>query len=234
MRENLSIIWLVSLITVAYLSNKYTGCQHRIPITYLILALSIYSVLVIQQWIPDNFLPVYRKWYVPIFIISIIILISLFFVTINSKLQIILFSLFITLLAISFNPLYRLSRANSVLLPCLITVILLFTILSVVAYYNLELINLKWSSMLFVSLLSLLLLRISFIWFSPSKNILKLASYVGIVLFSFYILYDTKLMVVRATQCDKPYNYVQNVVSLFLDFINLLSDTLSVSNLNRN
>jgi len=233
MRKQLSYTWLTTLLMVLYLVNRYKACKYRVPITYLILAQAIYSFIVIQYWVPDSFLGQYQKYYLPIFILSIVVLVSMFFVPINSYLQTLLFTIFIILLALSFNPLYRLSKHNSVILPCLITVIMMFIILSIIAYHNISLINLKWSSMLLFGLISIILLRVSFIWFTPSRGLLKVMSYIGIVLFSFFILYDTKKMVVRANQCDIKYNYLQNVISLFLDFINLLSETLSLSNMRK-
>ena len=109
-------------------------------------------------------------------------------------------------------------------------VIILTLLLSVISYLRPELIKFSWGNLLFFSLVSLIILRFSFLAFPKiaTKKVTTYASYFGIVLFSAYILYDTKLIRLRAKQCDIKYNYIKNVVSLFLDFINLFTNSLSL------
>ena len=127
-------------------------------------------------------------------------------------------------------PLYKLSQQNGVLKSCLTTVIICFLLLSIISLLNPELISFKAANILWFSLLSLLILRISFYFYRPSNQVLRFASYFGIVLFSVFTLYDTKLMIWRANRCQEKYNYLQNVISLFLDFINLFTNSMSLAN----
>ena len=228
--NKLNLSWVVSLVIVATLTKKYPNCQYRIPISYLILAVTIFSLIVIQSWIPEPYIYQIVSHYWLIFIISLITLFSFYMVPLYSNSQIMLFVIFIISLSLIISPLYKLSEKKGVLKACLTSVIICFILLSLVSLLKPELISFKLGNILWFSLVSLLILRISFYFYQPSNNLLKFASYFGIVLFSVYTLYDTKLMVWRANQCDKNYNYLENVISLFLDFINLFTNSLSVSN----
>ena len=235
MRNFLSVIWLFAFILVDYFSRNFLSCQYRIPITYFITAFTVYSLVVLQYWIPTQYINRISKSYWPILIVSIISLIGLNFVSINSITQIILFALFVTSLAFLISPLYYLGQQYGILGPCLMSVIALTLCLSFISYIKPELVSFSWRNVLWFSLIGLIILRISFLIFPKiaSNQMVRLAGYFGIVLFSAYILYDTKLMRWRAEQCNRPYNYIKNIVSLFLDFINLFTNSLSVGISNR-
>jgi FtsH-binding integral membrane protein len=225
-----TISWFASLILVAYLTNNYQACQHRITVTYLILAFTIFSMIAIQNWLPNKYFKYLVSHYWLLFALSIISLIVFYLAPIYSSWQILLFVIFITSLSLMISPLYKFSQHNGVLKSCLTAVIVCFLLLSLVSLLNPELISFKIGNILLVSLISLLILRISFYFYQPSNQVLKFASYFGIILFSVYTLYDTKLMIWRANRCQEKYNYLQNVISLFLDFINLFTNSMSLSN----
>ncbi len=229
--QQLTLSWLVFIIIVAYLVNIYRQCQYRIPITYLIIALTIYSIIVIQYLIPDKITQEIINRYLLIYMITFVILFGLFMVPINSISQTLLFVIFTILLAMVINPLYSLSRHKKIVKPCLITTVAIFLVFSLVAYTNPTLISFSWGNYLFFSLIGLIMLRLSFLWFRPSHGLMKYSSYFGIVLFIAFILYDTKLMISRANNCQQPYSYLKNTISLILDFVNLLTDSMSARNI---
>ncbi len=230
----LTLSWAAFTMVVAYLVNVYRQCQYRVPITYLIIALTIYSIIVIQYLIPDKITQKIITRYLFISIITFVVLFGIFMVPVNSISQTLLFIIFTILLAMIINPLYRLSRHNQIVKPCLITTVAIFLVFSLVAYTNPNLISFRWGNVLFFSLIGLIMLRLSFFWFRPSHELIKYSSYIGIVLFIAFILYDTKLMISRANNCQRPYSYLKNTISLVLDFVNLLTDVMSARNISLN
>ena len=112
--------------------------------------------------------------------------------------------------------------------------ITVFIFLSIAAYLFPSLISYKLGNIAFWSLLGLILFRLG-IFLTNSEitsKLVKISSYIGIVIFSAFILYDTKYLINRANQCSKDFDYINNLLSLFLDFVNMFADmtTLGVMN----
>ena len=233
MKNLLITSWIFSLIIVYLIYYKFSKCVNRIPITYLILASTIFSSIVIQHIIPKSISVNIIKWYIPIFILSIVSIIGLYVAPSNSFPQLAVYILFIILLSLSIHPLYKLSQINNVIMPCLLTTIGIFITLSLVSYINPNLVSFNLGRVLLLGLIGLIFLRLSFFLFPPSNNLIKISSYIGIFIFCGFILYDTKIMVTRATQCNRQYNYLTNVTSLFLDFYNMFVDMMTLSNINK-
>ena len=59
------------------------------------------------------------------------------------------------------------------------------------------------------------------------------SAYIGIAIFSGFIMYDTRLAKSRADQCAVPFDYVANLIGLFLDIINLFSEMVLARSSNR-
>ena len=49
-----------------------------------------------------------------------------------------------------------------------------------------------------------------------------------IIIFSGFVLYDSKRMRLRAQRCNHPYDFIDNLLKLFLNFVNLWRDTMAI------
>jgi hypothetical protein len=141
----------------------------------------------------------------------------------------ILFILQLIIMGITLYPLYSLNkdRFNHVGL----TTLLVLTVLSVIVYSNPNLISDNIVTYLFIGLLATLIARMVELYYVSTSNRIsssksKMINYFIIILFSFYIMHDTKTIMKNAVECKvSPFgpDYIREAINLFLDSINLFS-----------
>lgn len=88
-----------------------------------------------------------------------------------------------------------------------------------VSGYNLSFLGI----FLFVALSVLVIVQIVSIFYPMSDNMTKIWTYIGLTLFSFYVIYDINVIKVK-----KPFgdDYVASSIGLYLDFINIFANLL--------
>lgn len=226
------MIRIISWVIVFYCILTYapiTKCSNRIPITYFLLFLSLFGIYFIQKDLKKySTIILGKKWLV--MISSFLFLFGIMLSPINSYLKNIFFLLFLLSIAISFHPIFQLNYGKNILLPVAITTSLFFIILTIISICYPQFIEVGWFKYLFFGLLSLILFRLVLIFF-PSQNndkLLRMSSYLGIVIFSAFVLYDTKFMIARSKMCNIEFNYVDNILNLFLDIFNLFMEILNL------
>ena len=108
------------------------------------------------------------------------------------------------------------------------TTLLMFIALSVIAFAYPQMISDGWGIYLFIALIGLLIARIMelFVKFDSQKS--RIISYISVIVFSLYIMYDTKKIIVNAKQCINP-DYINESINLFLDSINLFQNNYLLS-----
>ncbi len=79
---------------------------------------------------------------------------------------------------------------------------------------------------LFISLLMLIIVEVLSICFGISKTSRKVQLYIGLIIFSFYILYDTYEVV-------KQKDFVSGAVSYYLDLINIFLKLVQLMSMNK-
>ena len=82
---------------------------------------------------------------------------------------------------------------------------------------------------LFAFLIGLIIAQIIMIFTKPNKNIKKIVLYIGIILFSIFVMYDTNQILFRY----KIYkgDYIKPAMDFYLDFINIFIKLLSLDNI---
>tara|TARA_B100000242_G_C43053542_1_gene492461 strand:+ start:2585 stop:3340 length:756 start_codon:yes stop_codon:yes gene_type:complete len=147
----------------------------------------------------------------------------------------ILFILLLILFGVTLYPLYILNkdRFNHVGL----TTIAIFLVLSIITALKPELVSNSWSMYLFIALISLFIARLVEIFVIEKGNNEKLSnysrmiSYLAIGVFSLFIMYDTKQVLVNASGCKvSPFgpDYINESINLFLDSMNLFTNLYRV------
>lgn len=223
-------IWLAFLVIVIISIDKYKKCNDRIPLTYLILGFTLVSFVIIQLVLQNYNIKING---IIVFIAAIFFLIASQLYKPNTLVKTILFSLFIIAFAFILHPLFRLADSKGVAKPALYTVCIWFVFLSVVSIYYPNIISPRIKNILFCALVFLLIFRLVLMFTKPMKNMVRFSAYIGIVLFSAFVLYDSKMMRIRANQCDHPYDFINNITALFLDFVNMWSDSMALGVTNK-
>ena len=141
---------------------------------------------------------------------------------------------FLLVLSMLFYPMYSHFTDNKIIVSAIITTLALVLLLSIVAFKKPELISLTWGPVLFTLLVTVIIFEIATmilvprLRFNPNSYLYKGVSYFVILLFIFYILYDTKMMTIRAKKCNNNADYINESLHLFLDIFNIFVRILSL------
>jgi FtsH-binding integral membrane protein len=224
----ISVIICIILLFSAFNNFKLT-CNNYILNTYLYLILSFFIVYIYLQLL--NFYKINIKTtlaFLGSFILTLILIVS---ITLLSPQQILLkhslWLLFLGFIALSFQPLYNRLNKNLIKSTFLATV-LIATILSLFAQFFPNLISFSLGPILFIALLSVILVEILNIFFFKKEDSIKNQKWISIFcifLFSLFILYDTKVLLLHQKTCIIP-DYINESLKLFLDMINMFVNLL--------
>ena len=168
-----------------------------------------------------------------IFLITLCVLISLHFM--DPKYVIgkhLVWLIFVLGLSFIFYPMFHSFSDKTVIISAAFTTILLTIGLSVIAYVKPEWINLSIGPVLLLLLIGGIVMELSLLIiyrkdYSNISNLFRFMSYFFIAVFMGYILYDTKMLQIRAKQCIKA-DYIQESLHLFLDIFNIFVRTLAL------
>lgn len=222
------------------IKNKKFICNRYILNTYLyiILTLNIIALQVLlMQYNNINFNP-NLLIVIAIFISTICCIIALHRISPkNMLLKHTVWIIFILLLGLMFYPMYLIySNQKGLIMSTILTLLILFFGLSLLAYLKPELISLSWAPILFMLLSSGVIMELVMIFLLPKKYVskkgLKLMSYFFIVLFMIYILYDTKRLQINAKNCIVA-DYIGESLKLFLDIWNIFVRLLTLKGGNK-
>ena len=118
------------------------------------------------------------------------------------------------------------------------TTLLILTLLSIIVYLNPNIINDNIITYLFIGLLGVIIARLVELYMiytnkEVNSKFSNAINYIVILLFSFYIMYDTKSIIRNAEQCKvSPFgpDYIREAINLFLDSLNMFSGLYHVRN----
>ena len=220
--------------TIGFTCNKYILNTYL----YVFLAFVITSLVVTTaEYNKVKFIPSTATFF-GLFLLSLAFLIFTHMVnpqtTGNLILKHLLWIGFILILALLFYPMYSSFRDNRIIVSAIVTTLILVLILSIFAFKNPELISLTWGPILFTLLVTVIVFEIATMLlvpklrFNPRSYLYKGISYFVILLFIFYILYDTKMMTIRAKKCNNNADYINESLHLFLDIFNIFVRILSL------
>ena len=227
------IISLISLIlNKAITKGKFT-CKNYILNLYLYLSLAIsllaFTTIILEKVKINS--SIYKKLIFASFLVCIICIFSIYLVE-NIYISHFIWLLFIISIGMSFLPIVNILKENNDFVKTLVTVTVLVLLLTALAFYKPEYISLNWGNFLIVALIVGIIIRfIQLLIGEPTSKFNLLLSYAFVLLFSFYLLYDTKLQQIKALKCQdlvnnfKIYpNYPRESLGIFLDIINLFSN----------
>ena len=226
------IIAILLFITVFFVYtrsfvNDVPSCDGYVTNVYLYVLLGLLIASFSVLFIAKRRFPITSTKTLLCFAISMISLFALFMTDPrNVILNHAVWLVFILSLSVSVYVIWRHSEYRGIFTSTVVITFLLVAGLTALAYLRPELINLSWGSTLTVALLAGILAWIIPMLFSDiaeMTNYYKFLSGIFVFIFMMLILYDTKLLRVKAEHCIVP-DYPTDSLGLFLDVINLFSN----------
>ena len=229
------------LLILAILKNSFTfnpmrfTCKNYLLNAYLYIFLSLVLIFLTidiyeEEEVPSIFEKI-QSGFLKFIIYLFLSLGLLWLVLITSPEKIIskhlIWLLWIATMAYILYPL-MLKNSNLFSQVKLITAIVL-TILTLFTFWKPELVSLSWGSTLLIILLGLILVQvIGFIFPSFYTSYTSyIVSYISLILFSFFMLWDTKLLIIKAKQCVKA-DYINDSLGVVLNGLNIFAEIFSI------
>ena len=136
-------------------------------------------------------------------------------------------------MALSFGyilyPSYKLSQRNNSFISVILTLIAIMAIFSAIVYVNPDIISLKWGPTLIAILIGVIIFSVINMLFDKNYRNPKWLSYLIIILFIFFVMYDTKKIKIDAKKCkESTVDYINASLGIVLDIMNLFQNLVLV------
>ncbi len=230
--QQMTVLAILIVITVFFVYtrsfvNDVPSCDGYVTNVYLYVLLSLLVIAFSVLFIAKRRFPITSTKTLLFFAIAMISLFALFMIDPrNVLLNHAAWLAFIVSLSVSVYVIWRHSQYRGIFTSTVIIVLLLVAGLTTLARLRPDLIQLSWGSTLTVALLAGIFAWIIPMLFTDSTgltNYYKFLSGVFVFIFMMLILYDTKMLRVKAEHCIVP-DYPTDSLGLFLDVINLFSN----------
>ena len=139
-----------------------------------------------------------------------------------------MFVCFIALVGLMLSPLMNQLTKIGVFNIVLYTTLGIFLVLSLISYLSPNTLSQGWNTYLVWVLLAIILVRFIF----PHK-MRSFVSLISLVVFGMFLIYDTQLLERRASDCKVYYDYIDNILGIFLDMANIFGEIGNLSITNR-
>ena len=241
---------LFGITNNAFENGKFT-CKHYILNTHLYVVLAlVYIALSVQLLsyfkinLADALFKNVRGGGIIIFIALMGVIFGINYVNPEKVLlKHSLWLIFLSVIVLSFYPIYNMYKragAEKMINSALLTTLILVIAVMGTAFYRPDLVKLSWGPVLFFALLGVVLIEIIVLLTRTNMGKFgRVLNYVVIAIFIGFMLYDTKMIQVRAEKCletcrnymvrhikqnkewcIKP-DYINESLNLFLDIWNL-------------
>ena len=229
-----STLFIIFLLA-SYVFNKVVKkgkftCEGYVLNTYIYICLS-FLIIALQNLSLEYYKFDYNVSGALIFGIFLFVLGSIFLIhSIDRKkllLKHLVWLVFILGIGFTFYPIYIISKYTKTFINALITCSLLVGLITLFVFLRPELVSLKMGPVLFwLLLIGVIMEALSyFVIKDTNMNTYKIYSYFFIIIFTLYLLYDTKTLKENAKTCieKEGADYIKQSISMFLDMFNLLN-----------
>ena len=228
----LSIVVSFLIYKYAYVKGKLT-CNNYILNSYLYILLAILIVSNMVIIVDKNYQSLhyfFNFWILLAFSLGALFLT----LTIDPRSTVLKHGAWLLLMlffGITAWPLYKRTKAANTFQSTLATTFSLVAFLTAIAFYNPNLISLRMGPILVLSLVAGILLSVFSRLLASKKTFTMIDYYLSyglIMIFSLFILYDTKKLQINAKKCVIP-NYINESLGIFIDILNLFSNIGNIS-----
>lgn len=222
--------------------NGHFTCNRYILNTYLYILMAL--VLISLEVLSFDLFQVNIYRYlggVMSFIITLVIVLGILWITMainprNVLLKHVAWLSFTFIVGLLAYPAYLRSKDNNTLLPVLLSLVAILVVFSVVVFINPDFVSFKWGPILFFILVGVILTHIIFLLTLKTRNkkqntrYIKGVSYFIIVLFIFFIMYDTKKIIVAAKKCrEATVDYINQSLGVVIDALNIFQSLVNIT-----
>lgn len=229
----LSILLLVLSYLISYYNKQKLTENIYIISTYLYIFCSL-IVISITSIIVDEYQLLYNAsgtLLIGIFILSLITLFGTILTPVNNSfIKNGFFILLLITLGIMCFYIYKVASDKGILVQVILIVGIMFVVASITFnYYSFETIN-SWGNYLFFGLLGLITVEIVDLIFGSKEGLMyrnKLYSWIGVLLFSAFLIHDTQQIKNNYKNVTIP-DYPVQSLNIVLDVVNLFSSIVGV------
>jgi hypothetical protein len=240
-----SLIGIIGILIVAIYNSAFKGgrftCNRYILNSYLyillVLVLIMLEVLYLdyEKFNSVNIFKHFSGLWGTIGMLVILVGVLLILMKIHPKFVILkhlVWIIFSLILGILVYPFYQKSKAENTLVGVMFSLISILIVFSAVAFIKPEWISLSWGPILCFILLGVIIFSIINRLINKDNKKYqrpKWLSYFVIVLFIFFLLYDTKVIQVHAKNCKtETADYINESLGIVLDVLNLFQNLVRV------
>jgi len=234
-RPTTPLIFTAFLFVVAIMSSAFSNarptCKNFILNTYLYVGLSFLVIAFAATHVDlvdtDKTIASLGGLFA-IFICTLLIIFAIH-ATSNVFLSHVLWVLFSILLGMILYPAIQQSSSDTISMALIGTIIMMLIFCGIV-FFKPDLVSLSWGSTLLVCLIVVLVVMILNI-FIGNRSSSKVISGIVLLLFSFFLMYDTKRIMVLSKQCDittSPPNYPKESMGFILDALNIFVSLMNL------
>lgn len=232
---------IVGVYNTAFKKGFFT-CQHYVLNTYLYILMAL-VIICLQVLSFDLYNLDFTKYMggIMYFVITLFFIIGILVLTMSINPRLVLLKhlawlVFLTTVAFLAYPSYLKSKENNTLRGVLLSLVAILVVFSVVVFIKPEFVSFSWGPVLFFLLVGVILSHFIFMFTTNSRskkqnqNYIKYSSYFIIVLFIFFIMYDTKKIIVGAKLCkEKTADYINQSLGIVIDALNIFTSLTNVS-----
>ena len=238
-RDILFYFILIGFVTFGIFTNSVDfnpvqfHCDNYILNTYLYLILSWAIVMATNSVLQSNNVALHDLFSGPytiiFFLMSLGLLMGVYFIPPTMFFtKHLLYIVLIMMMGVFLYPYYI--NNKKLFNHVGITTLVMLIVLSVISFTFPQLIRGSWGTYLFIGLIGLLIGRIAeiFTGYGHNEKRSRIISYISIIIFSLYIMYDTKKIIINADNCVNP-DYINESLGLFLDTLNIFQNNYLLS-----
>jgi len=239
-----SLLAIISIIIVAIYNSAFKGgrftCNRYILNSYLYILLILVTIVLQVKFMDEKNVSVLDifKYFNGIlgFIILLFLVIGLLFVLMYIPPKFVLikhivFLLFALVLGMLAYPSYMKSKQENTLVSVMFSLVAILFFFTAVAFIKPDLISLSWGPILLFLLIGMIIAQVVFMIMNrknPNAKRPKVFAYILIVLFIFFLLYDTKKIQVNAKKCiTEKADYINESLGVILDVLNLFQNLVA-------
>ena len=230
---------LLFIVIVAIYKNSFSGkplrftCKNFLLNAYLYIFLSFILVaLMVNMYdrykIPSIFDIYKNKGLVAlaVFFISIGLLLAVMSWSSKQLMQKhLLWVLWIALMAYTLYPLFQIS--SKIYDRAKLITFAIMACLTMFTFMYPGMVSLSWGTSLMVFLFGLIITHLVGLVYPYTSRTHYFLSYFSILLFSFFMLYDTKVLMAKAKKCVQA-DYINDSLGVFLDGMNIFTSVFSL------
>ena len=224
----ITAVLMLMVLAIGYntaFTNDVPVCDRYVANVYFYILFAIVLIIFSMLFIDKRRFAITNTKALIAFAISLSLLFILYSIPAENYIyNHLIWLLFIITLSVSIYGTWRYSRWSNVATSSAIITLIIFSILTAIAWLKPEWIGLNWGFILTGALLIAILAWIIPIVFGIDNysNWYKILSAILLVIFSGLVLYDTRILRIKAEKCKFP-DYPKDSLGLILDIVNMYS-----------